>query len=59
MQVFIEHGACWQFSADGLSNSSSVAVRGHTVWVLNAAYFTHKDPRILWASLRRIIYPPG
>ena len=42
--VFVEHGTYWEISADGLSNSSSVAVWGHTVWVLNAACFATKIP---------------
>jgi len=38
-------------AADGLSNPSSVAVRGSTVYVLSAAYLTHNDPNVLLASL--------
>src|SRR5580692_5980928 len=38
-------------AADGLSNPSSVAIRGSTVYVLSAAYFTQKDPNMLLASL--------
>jgi hypothetical protein len=39
--------------ADGLSNPSSVAIRGGTVYVLSAAYLTQTDPNILLASLHR------
>ncbi|MFF3879227.1 hypothetical protein [Streptomyces sp. NPDC001978] len=38
---------------DGLSNPTSVAVRGRTVYVPSAAYFTTKDPNLLLAHLRR------
>jgi hypothetical protein len=38
-------------AADGLSNPSAVAIRGSTVYVLSAAYFTHTDPNILLANL--------
>jgi len=38
-------------AADGLSNPSSIAIRGHTVWVLSAAYLTRTDPNILLANL--------
>ncbi|MFG2383870.1 hypothetical protein [Streptomyces avermitilis] len=37
--------------ADGLQNPSSVAVRGHTVYVLSAAYATATDPNLILASL--------
>jgi hypothetical protein len=40
-------------AADGLSNPSAVAIRGSTVYVLSAAYFTQKDPNVLLASLHR------
>ena len=40
-------------AADGLSNPSAVAIRGSTVYVLSAAYFTHNDPNVLLASLHR------
>jgi hypothetical protein len=40
-------------AADGLSNPSSVAIRGSTVYVLSAAYLTHNDPNVLLASLHR------
>lgn len=40
-------------AADGLSNPTSVAVRGTTVYVPSAAYFTQKDPNLLLARLRR------
>jgi hypothetical protein len=39
--------------ADGLSNPSSVAIRGRTVYVLSAAYLTHNDPNVLLARLHR------
>lgn len=37
--------------ADGLSNPTSVAVRGTTVYVPSAAYTTQKDPNLLVAHL--------
>ncbi|MEV5880900.1 hypothetical protein AB0L75_43370 [Streptomyces sp. NPDC052101] len=37
---------------DGLSNPTSVAVRGRTVYVPSAAYFTQRDPNLLVARLR-------
>jgi sugar lactone lactonase YvrE len=40
-------------AADGLSNPSSVAIRGSTVYVLSAGYLTRNDPNILLASLHR------
>ena len=36
---------------DGLSNPTSIAVRGSTVYVASAAYFTHVDPNLLLAKL--------
>jgi hypothetical protein len=39
-------------STDGLSNPTSVAVRGPTVYVTSGAYFTHVDPNLLLAKLR-------
>jgi sugar lactone lactonase YvrE len=39
-------------STDGLSNPTSVAVRGSTVYVASAAYFTRVDPNLLLAKLR-------
>jgi hypothetical protein len=36
-------------SADGLSNPTSVAVRGSTVYIASAAYFTQVDPNLLVA----------
>ncbi|GAA0587469.1 hypothetical protein [Streptomyces crystallinus] len=36
---------------DGLSNPTSVAVRGKTVYVTSAAYFTAADPNLLLAEL--------
>jgi sugar lactone lactonase YvrE len=36
---------------DGLSNPTSVAVRGSTVYVTSGAYFTHVDPNLLLAKL--------
>jgi sugar lactone lactonase YvrE len=39
-------------AADELSNPTSIAVRGTTVYVASAAYFTHNDPNLLLASYR-------
>ncbi|MFS8204937.1 hypothetical protein ACLVWQ_40475 [Streptomyces sp. CWNU-52B] len=39
-------------AADGLSNPTSVAVRGRTLLVPSAAYTTQKDPNLLIATLR-------
>jgi hypothetical protein len=39
-------------STDGLSNPTSVAVRGSTAYVTSGAYFTHADPNLLLAKLR-------
>ncbi|MGX1882727.1 hypothetical protein [Streptomyces sp. NPDC055287] len=36
---------------DGLSNPTSVAVRGETVYVPSAAFFTMQDPNLLLATL--------
>jgi sugar lactone lactonase YvrE len=36
---------------DGLSNPTSIAVRGSTVYVASGAYFTHADPNLLLAKL--------
>ena len=38
-------------AADGLSNPSSLAVLGGTVYVLSAAYLTQTDPNIMLANL--------
>jgi sugar lactone lactonase YvrE len=38
-------------STEGLSNPTSIAVRGSTVYVVSAAYFTHVDPNLLLAKL--------
>jgi sugar lactone lactonase YvrE len=38
-------------ATDGLSNPTSVAVRGSTVYVASGAYFTHADPNLLLAKL--------
>jgi hypothetical protein len=38
-------------SADGLSNPTSVAVAGNTVYVPSAAYITQNDPNLLLARL--------
>jgi hypothetical protein len=38
-------------AADGLSNPTSVAIRGNTVYVTSGAYFTHTDPNLLVATL--------
>lgn len=40
-------------SADGLSNPTDVAVRGDSLYVTSAAYFTGKDPNLLVARLHR------
>lgn len=39
-------------AADGLQNPTSLARRGSTVYVANAAYFTATDPNLLTARLR-------
>ncbi|SDT39517.1 SMP-30/gluconolactonase/LRE family protein [Actinoplanes derwentensis] len=39
-------------AADGLSNPTSVAVRGRTILVPSAAYLTQHDPNLLIATLR-------
>jgi sugar lactone lactonase YvrE len=38
-------------ASDGLQNPTSIALRGHTVYVLSAAYVTAKDPNLLLAHL--------
>jgi sugar lactone lactonase YvrE len=38
-------------ATDGLSNPTSIAVRGSTVYVASGAYFTHVDPNLLLAKL--------
>jgi sugar lactone lactonase YvrE len=38
-------------AADGLSNPTSVAVRGSTVYITSGAYFTQVDPNLLLAKL--------
>jgi glucose/arabinose dehydrogenase len=38
-------------AADGLSNPTSIALRGETVYVLSAAYLTNQDPNLLTAHL--------
>lgn len=38
-------------AADGLSNPTSIALRGDTVYVLSAAYITKQDPNLLTARL--------
>ncbi|MEV6977242.1 hypothetical protein [Kitasatospora sp. NPDC093806] len=40
-------------AADGLSNPTSVAVCGDTVYVPSAAFFTRTDPNLLAATLER------
>lgn len=40
-------------AADGLSNPTSVAVRGSSVYVPSAAYLTLRDPNLLLARLHR------
>ncbi len=39
-------------AADGLSNPTSVAIRGRALLVPSAAYLTQKDPNLLIATLR-------
>lgn len=39
-------------AADGLSDPTSIAVRGSAVYVPSGAYFTHVDPNLLLAKLR-------
>jgi hypothetical protein len=34
-------------AADGLSNPTSVAIRGNTVYIASGAYFTRTDPNLL------------
>jgi sugar lactone lactonase YvrE len=38
-------------ATDGLSNPTSIAVHGSTVYVTSGAYFTHADPNLLLAKL--------
>ncbi|WP_034264044.1 hypothetical protein [Actinospica robiniae] len=38
-------------AADGLSNPTSLAIRGASVYVLSAAYVTNQDPNLLTAHL--------
>lgn len=38
-------------ATDGLSDPTSIAVRGSTVYVASGAYFTHVDPNLLLAKL--------
>jgi hypothetical protein len=38
-------------ATDGLSNPTSIAVHGSTVYVASGAYFTHVDPNLLLAKL--------
>lgn len=40
-------------SKDGLSNPTSVAVRGRTAYILGAAYFTQRDPNLLLARVHQ------
>lgn len=40
-------------SQDGLSNPTSVAVRGRSVYVTSAAYFTRRDPNLLLARVHQ------
>jgi hypothetical protein len=40
-------------AADGLSTPSTVAVRGSTVYVTSAAYYTGVDPNLLIGRLGR------
>jgi sugar lactone lactonase YvrE len=39
-------------ATDGLSNPTSIAVRGSTVYVASGAYFTHANPNLLLAKLQ-------
>jgi hypothetical protein len=45
-------------SADGLSNPTSVAVAGDTVYIPSAAYLTQDDPNLLLARLTRQAWRP-
>jgi DNA-binding beta-propeller fold protein YncE len=38
-------------SSDGLSNPTSIAVRGPMVYIASAAYFTHVDPNLMLAHI--------
>ena len=38
-------------STDGLSNPTSIAIRGLTVYIASAAYFTQVDPNLMVANL--------
>ncbi|MEZ0090947.1 hypothetical protein [Streptacidiphilus sp. EB129] len=38
-------------AADGLQNPTSIALRGDTVYVMSAAWFTAKDPNLILAHL--------
>ncbi|HWG27455.1 hypothetical protein [Actinospica sp.] len=38
-------------AADGLSNPTSVAIRGNTVYIASGAYFTRTDPNLLEGTL--------
>jgi hypothetical protein len=38
-------------SSDGLSNPTSIAIRGTTVYIASAAYFTQVDPNLMIAHL--------
>jgi hypothetical protein len=38
-------------ATDGLSNPTSIAIRGSAVYVASGAYFTHADPNLLLAKL--------
>ncbi|MFH9552883.1 hypothetical protein [Streptomyces sp. NPDC017435] len=40
-------------AADGLQNPTSIALRGHTVYVLNAGWLTGKDPNLVLAHRAR------
>ncbi|MFF9765582.1 hypothetical protein ACF1GT_03015 [Streptomyces sp. NPDC014636] len=42
-------------AGNGLSDPTSVAVRGRTVYVPSAAFFTRRDPNLLLAHLRHLI----
>jgi hypothetical protein len=38
-------------NADGLSNPTSAAVHGNTVYITSGAYFTATDPNLLEARI--------
>jgi hypothetical protein len=46
-------------SLDGLFNPTSIAIRGSTVYVASAAYFTRVDPNLMVAHLVAPARPDG